>query len=523
MSLGAMLAQIEGVASSRGASPEGDAGKIVALGASGTIAPEFIPDTSNDAAVDALSVRVDGVADGVLDLGGAVQAVSATVDALGARLDDLSNDRTLDGLATVEYVDSVRRVVGTDTQLAAAATAIDESPNPSEKTVLGRTGTLETSMSAVAGRVSSLESSVNTLSATAASIGGIAAGASAAVSTLSSGLSAVESRLGAAESDLSNDAESVAGLLARMDAVDGVSGSIAALEARVTAIEGAVSGMSAQVSEWMASITATVSDIYDRIVVCPGSNDDPVVHESSLSNYYTRTEVDSAVDAASGIRVRLYDGWNSMPSAGAGTMGAIYLVPSSSQTQGVRYANLYDEFITVNYGEGQYEWELVGVSRADLLPFATSASMDSLSAELHAADAALGSNDSAIESRLSSVEDTAQEAVRGVGALEEAIYAVGSRVEDLSNDVSLHKASSASSFAGLVSRVAACESNDNATSNDIDAIYDALSLAEDARGDLSNEIGLTNAKVADLSNELGAYIESNDARVADIEGRLSIE
>lgn len=106
--------------------------------------------------------------------------------------------------------------------------------------------------------------------------------------------------------------------------------------------------------------------------VQPGDNVSDLVNDSgfitdtvnNLTNYYkktetyTQSEINNLIASAKTGRFVVA---NSLPSASADTMNAIYLIPTASSATG----NVKDEYITIQDGS-TYKWELIGSTAVDL-------------------------------------------------------------------------------------------------------------------------------------------------------------
>lgn len=86
----------------------------------------------------------------------------------------------------------------------------------------------------------------------------------------------------------------------------------------------------------------------------------------SLSNYYTKSEVDGLVN---GINPFTYETASELPTAAASTMYKIYLIPASNSDTN----NAKEEYITIDNGANattRYTWEHIGSTNVDLSSYA---------------------------------------------------------------------------------------------------------------------------------------------------------
>lgn len=97
---------------------------------------------------------------------------------------------------------------------------------------------------------------------------------------------------------------------------------------------------------------------------------------TELENYYlksetyTQEEVNNLIGAIKSLDIIVVD---ELPEASEDTLGAIYLVPSSSAKE----QNIKDEYITV-HEDTTYKWELIGSTAIDLSNYYTKTETDSL-------------------------------------------------------------------------------------------------------------------------------------------------
>lgn len=147
----------------------------------------------------------------------------------------------------------------------------------------------------------------------------------------------------------------------------------ATIDARLAA----VATMQTAISNLEAAIAAKYSKPADGI---PETDMDSAVQSAlakarsavqDLSNYYTKTEIDSLLAA---VNSQEYVDVATLPTASASTLGKIYLVGPTN--------NQYDRYYT-SYDGSAYSWVAAGSTEINLSNYATKAELNQLEAKLN--------------------------------------------------------------------------------------------------------------------------------------------
>ena len=174
-----------------------------------------------------------------------------------------------------------------------------------------------------------------------------------------------------------------------------------------------------------AEIVAKIADLYDKIagITVPTklselTNDSGYITSSSLSSYYTKTEVDNKLSTLqSGITVSVVQ---SLPNTG--TSGILYLVTSVSAISG----NAYDEYLWVGGA-----WEKIGGVSADLSGYYTKTQVDGL---LSTVNSSLSSVSTSLQNLISSYNTfTTSTYTAAIDNLKSSLSALTTRVDNLSS------------------------------------------------------------------------------------------